>query len=50
MESGLDWDFSRLLSLPAPERDHVVRMLNHLTILSFDEEGEKFGEEDSGVE
>ncbi len=33
--------------MPAPEREHVVRMRNSCLL---DEEGEEFGEEDSRVE
>ncbi len=35
VESGFGRDSPRPLSLPASERDHVVRMLNHLTIPVF---------------
>ncbi len=35
IESRFGQDSLRPLSPPAPERDHVVRMLNHLTIPVF---------------
>ncbi len=35
VELGFGRDSPQLLSLPAPERDHVVSMLNHLTIPVF---------------